>query len=219
MDVCNASCTSAPGRYAGRTVLAIGAHPDDVEVTIGGTVARWSRSHCRVVIAIVSIPSNYSTRRREAERAAAILGCELRILAEGTRRIEEMPAYELVRLLDGQVRELSPAAVLVHGPAEFHRDHLLVHRAAVSSQRLQQFDCFSYHPGYCRPVPVDFRPRAYVDITDTIELKMAAIDAHVSQFAARRIAIDIYRDIARLSGWHIGVPYAEGLDIERMLIG
>ena len=182
-------------------------------------MARWSHADCRVVIAIVSIPGDYATRLREAESAAAILGCELRVLVEGKgKRIEEMRTYELVRLLDEQVKELSPAAVLVHGASELHRDHLLVHDAAVSSQRLQQFDCFSYHPSYCRPVPVSFHPSVYVDITETIDVKMAAIDAHASQFAARSIGIDVYRDIARLNGWRVGVPYAEGLEIERMLI-
>lgn len=204
--------------YAGRTVLAIGAHPDDAELAVGGTLARWSHGRCRVVIAVVSVPGNYAVRRREAERAAHILGCELRVLVDGCRRIEDLKSYELVRLLDEQVRELAPAAVLAHGKSDFHRDHQLVHDAAVCSQRLRHFDCFSYQPNFCRPVPVSFSPHVFVDVTGTIETKMAAIAAHESQFSARGIETEIYREAAHLRGMTVGVAYAEGLEIERMLI-
>ena len=206
-------------RYAGATVLAVGAHADDVELAVGGTMARLRRAGARVVMAVVSLPGDYKARLREAERAADILGCELRVLmADGARRIEDLKSYELVAMIDREVKELAPAAMLTHGPSEFHRDHVLVHEACVSSQRLRYFDFFTYHPNFCRPVPVPFHPRAYVDITDTIETKMRAIAAHQSQFKCRGLGIDIYRDMARLNGRMVGVQYAEGLDVGRMLL-
>ena len=209
---------SIVARYAGATVLALGAHPDDLELAVGGTLARLRGAGARVVMAVVSVPGDHAVRRKEAERAAEILGCELRILIDGCKRIEDLKNYELVSMIDSQVKELSPAAVLAHGAAEFHRDHVMVHEAAVASQRLQFFDFFTYHPNFCRPVPVPFHPRAYVDISDTIDAKMKAIEAHGSQFACRGIDTGIYRDIARLNGRMVGVQYAEGLDVGRMLI-
>ncbi|MEA3195190.1 MAG: N-acetylglucosamine malate deacetylase 1 [Betaproteobacteria bacterium] len=207
-------------RYKDQTVLAIGAHPDDIELAIGGTLARMKKEGANVVMAVVSIPGDYETRRAEAEEAAAILGCELRILIDGgtTRRIEDMKTYELVKILDQVVKETQPAAVLTHGASEFHRDHVLVYNAALSTQRLRYFDFFSYHPNFCRPVPMPFHPRAYVDISSTIEAKMDAIAAHRSQFGNRGLPIDIYRDIARMNGRMVGVQYAEGLDVSRMLL-
>jgi len=209
-----------PARYKDCTVLAIGAHPDDLELAIGGTLAKLQKSGARVVMAVVSVPGDYAVRRREAEQAAAILGCELRVLVDGgaPKRIEDMKTYELVKVLDGVVKELSPAAVLTHGPSEFHHDHVLVYDAAIATQRLRYFDFFSYHPNFCRPVPVQFHPRAYVDISDTIEAKMEAIAVHQSQFGNRGLPIDIYRDIARMNGRIVGVQYAEGLDVGRMLL-
>ena len=207
-------------RYKDRTVLAIGAHPDDLELAIGGTLAKLRKSGARVVMAVVSIPADYDARRREAEQAAEILGCELRILIDGgaTKRIEDMKTYELVKVLDEVVKDTQPAAVLTHGSSEFHRDHVLVYDAAIATQRLRYFDFFSYHPNFCRPVPVQFHPRAYVDISDTIETKMAAIAVHRSQFGNRGLPIDIYRDIARMNGRIVGAQYAEGLDVGRMLL-
>jgi LmbE family N-acetylglucosaminyl deacetylase len=205
--------------YSGKTVVAIGAHADDVELAVGGTIARLRRGGSRVVMVVLSLPGDAKVRRREAEKAAEILGCELRVLMDdGKRRIEDLKSYELVAMIDREVRELEPAAMLTHGPSEFHRDHVLVHEACVSSQRLRYFDFLTYQPNFCRPVPVAFHPKAYVDITDTIETKMRAIEAHQSQFKCRGLDTEIYRDIARMNGRMVGVKYAEGLDLGRMLL-
>jgi len=209
---------SFPARYTGRTVLALGAHPDDLELGVGGTLAALSRGGARVVMAICSVPGDFATRSAEAKCAAALLGCELRVLMEdGSRRIEDLKAYQLVGMLDELVRELGPSALLTHGPSDFHRDHVAVYHAAVSAQRLSQFDFYSYQPTMCRPVPVPFQPRAYVDISETMEIKLRAIAAHPSQFGARGITFELYQDIARLTGRLCGVQYAEGLDINRMV--
>ena len=207
------------GRYFGRTVLAIGAHPDDLELAIGGTLARLARNGARVVMAVVSIPTDYDVRRAEALRSAQILGCELRFLIEdGCRRIDDIKNYQLVGLLDRAVRDLEPAAVFTHSACEFHRDHVAVHNACLSTQRLKNFDFFHFNPTMTRAVPVAFHPRAYVDVTETIELKMQAIEAHASQFGARGLDTELFRDVARLNGRMAGVKYAEGLDVGRMLI-
>jgi N-acetylglucosamine malate deacetylase 1 len=206
-------------KYQNQTVLAVGAHPDDLELAVGGTLARLARNGARVVMAIVSIPTEFDRRREEAQRAAEILGCELRFLVEdGCRRIDDIKTYHLVTLIDAAVHDLEPAAVMTHSASEFHRDHVAVHNACVSSQRLKPFDFFHFNPTMCRPVPTPFHPRAYVDVSDTMDLKMKAIEAHASQFGSRGLDTELYRDIARLNGRMVGVKYAEGLDVGRMLL-
>jgi LmbE family N-acetylglucosaminyl deacetylase len=210
---------SLASRYGGRTVLAIGAHPDDLELAIGGTLARMARESAHVVMAVVAIPAEYERREAEAREAAAILGCELRILvANGCARADEMKNHELVGMLDALVRDLQPAAVLTHSASEFHRDHIAVHNACLSTQRLKPFDLFHFGPTMTRAVPVAFHPRVYIDVTSTIDTKMQAIQAHASQFGARGLEAEMYRDLARLNGRMVGVKYAEGLDIGRMLL-
>jgi len=214
-----ARSVSLASRYGGRTVLAIGAHPDDLELAIGGTLARLARESSRVVMAVVSIPADFDTRRAEARQAAAILGCELRLLVEsGCCRIDDMKSYQLVGMLDALVRELQPAAVLTHSACEFHRDHIAVHNACLSTQRLKPFDFFHFSPTMTRAVPIPFHPRAYIDVSDTIELKMKAIEAHLTQFGGRGLDSEMYRDLARLNGRMVGVKYAEGVDVSRMLL-
>ena len=216
--VARKAARSFAARYAGRTVLAIGAHPDDIELGVGATVALLSASGARVVMAVCSVPTDYERRRAEALAAADILGCELRILMDGgSRRIEDVKTYQLVGMIDDLVREVQPAAMLTHGCTDFHGDHVLVHHASVPSQRLHDFDFYCYLPTMVRPVPVPFQPRAYIDISHTIGRKIDAIAAHPSQFSARGFTFELYRDIARLAGRMCGVQYAEGLDVNRLV--
>ena len=210
---------SLAARYAGQTVLAIGAHPDDLEIGIGGTLAKMQRNGARVIMCVASIPKDYDVRLEEAKRGAEILGCELKLLMDdGPKRIEDIKTCELVGLLDGVIRDYRPAAVLTHSSKDFHNDHLLIYNACLPTQRLAYFDFFSYHPTNCRPVPIAFHPTAYVDVSDTIDAKMHAITAHASQFGGRGLDTEMYREFAHVQGRMIGVPYAEGLDVMRMIL-
>ena len=131
-----AAVTPLAARYAGQTVLAIGAHPDDLELAVGGTLARLSRHAARVVMAVVSIPAT-SNAAGGGEAGGRILGCELRVLSQGCSRIDDIKSYQLVGMLDALVHEFKPAAVMTHSANEFHRDHVAVHNACYSTQRLQ----------------------------------------------------------------------------------
>jgi LmbE family N-acetylglucosaminyl deacetylase len=210
---------SIASRYSGKTVVALGAHPDDLEIGIGGTLAKLRIAGAHVVMCVASIPKDYEVRLVEAKRGAEILGCELRILMDGgPKRIEDVKTCDLVGMLDELIREYKPAAVLTHSSADFHNDHLLIYNACLPTQRLAYFDFFSYHPTNCRPVPISFHPNVYVDISDTIDAKMHAISAHGSQFGGRGLDTEMYREFAHVQGRMIGCTYAEGLDVQRMLL-
>jgi LmbE family N-acetylglucosaminyl deacetylase len=210
---------SLASRYAGQTVLAIGAHPDDLEIGIGGMLAKLQLIGARVIMCVASIPKDFEVRYEEAKRGAEILGCELKVLVDDKpTRLEDVKTCDLVGMLDGLIREYKPAALLTHSSVDFHNDHLLVYNACLPTQRLAHFDFFSYHPTNCRPVPIPFHPKIYVDVTETIDAKMHAITAHASQFGGRGLDTEMYREFAHVQGRIIGVPYAEGLDVVRMVL-
>lgn len=206
-------------KYAGTTVLAVGAHPDDIELGIGGTLLRLSRAGARVVMVVVSIPSNLRSRRSEAIQAAKILGCEVRFLTPNRcSRVEDLKTHQLVGMIDGLVKELKPAAMFTHCLANLHLDHKLTYDACMASQRLRYFDIFCYCPTTCHNVNIAFSPHAYIDISDTIEAKMRAIQAHSSQFDARGLKTEHYREADNHKGRFVGVDYAEGVEIVRMMV-
>jgi LmbE family N-acetylglucosaminyl deacetylase len=206
-------------KYVGETVLGVGAHPDDLELGVGGTLARLSQAGARVVMAVVSVPNNLEARLAEARRGAAVLGCECRILIpDRCTRVEDMKSHQLVSLLDGMVKELAPAALLTHCLANYHADHKMVFEACLATQRLAYFDMFCYSPTSCVPVNIAFQPQAYIDISDTIELKMRSIEVHRTQFSGRGLETGFYREAAHLTGRMVGLAYAEGLEIVRLKV-
>jgi LmbE family N-acetylglucosaminyl deacetylase len=206
-------------KYSGCTVLGIGAHPDDLELGAGGTLARLSRAGARVIMVVVSIPSNLERRQQEARRAADILGCEVRFLnSRRCLRVEDFKTHELVGMIDGLINELTPDALLTHCLANFHVDHKLVYNACIASQRLHYFDLFCYGPTSVLPVNINFSPQMYIDITSTIKQKMDAIKAHGTQFKERHLGTEHYLETANRAGRLIGVDYAEGLEIIRMKV-
>jgi LmbE family N-acetylglucosaminyl deacetylase len=206
-------------KYAGKTVLAVGAHPDDLELGVGGTLKRLSEAGARVVMAIVSIPSRRESRIREATAAAKILGCEVRFLTrDRCMRVEDLKNHELVRMIDRLVEELAPAALFTHCFPNLHTDHKLVHDACMATQRLKYFDMFCFLPTSSHAINVAFNPHAYIDITGAIDAKMRAISVHSSQFSQRGLKIDHYRETCRRAGRMVGVDYAEALEVVRLRV-
>jgi len=203
-------------KYRGRTVLALGAHPDDLELGVGGTLALLANAGVHVIMGVVSVPNKYDERVKEAQRAAKILGAEVRFLFPDQQcRVEDLKTYQLVDKIDQLMHELKPAALMSHGLADFHRDHVLVYNACLAAQRLNFFDFFTYHPTSTRPCPLPFFPQVYVDISATVDLKMQSIRAHASQFGDRGLDPTPPLDVARHFGRMAGVEFAEGLEVVR----
>jgi LmbE family N-acetylglucosaminyl deacetylase len=207
-------------RYKGRKVLVVGAHPDDIELGAGGTVARLAAEGAEVTMVVVCTPNHLAARNAEATKAAAILDARIEFLfPEKEMRVEDVKTYELIDRVDRLMRAHDPAVVLTHALSNFHHDHVLVHKACVAAQRLHFFDMLCFYPTSCHPVTTPFHPQAYVDITATIARKMAAINEHVTQFGCRGLTTDHYVTVAREYGRLSGVEYAEGLEVSRLNFG
>lgn len=205
-------------RYSGSCVVAVGAHPDDLEAGAGGTLARLSRAGARVVAAVLSVPNQPEVRSREARIAAELLGCELRLVTADGRHVEDVKTYEAVSALDGLVNELRPQLMITHASCDHHLDHLLASRASLATMRLGAFDVWRFatavHAPQCQP----FVPTLFVDITATVELKMQALEAHQSQYKRRGRETTLFREAARHHGARIGVAYAEAFEVARLVL-
>jgi bacillithiol biosynthesis deacetylase BshB1 len=174
-------------------VLAIGAHPDDVELGCGGTVAKLAKAGRSVGILNLTrgeagTRGTPEQRRGEAEEAARALGVvELRFLDCGDGSLRSGPAEE--DALIEALRELRPDLVLSPTPYDRHPDHIRAHA-------LVQACCFysglaargmKTHPTH-RPAAVfsymqhdSFTPAFVVDVTDSWDDKLASLAAHRSQ--------------------------------------
>lgn len=191
-----------------QTVLAIGAHPDDIEIFMGGTFLLLGRAGFELHYMTIANGSGGTTtldtatiatrRREEARRAAA--------RAKATFHESLVNDLEIVydrRLLSrvaSVVREVAPAVLLVHAPDCYVVDHVNASRLAVSAafgRNMRNFlvdpprpailaDVTVYHaqPHLNRDQLRRFvRPELYVDITSVLDEKLAMIGEHESQGA------------------------------------
>jgi len=198
-------------------VLAVGAHPDDLEVGAGGLLARLTERGARVTAAVVSLPTLVAQRAAEARRGAAILGVELALLNETeARRVEDVPMHQLVAQLDTLVNDVRPDIVITHSAHDLHWDHGLVNRATISSLRRWPCNVLAYLSSYEMNVQVSARAvgPCFADITSTIDRKLEAIAAHRSQLP--KLEIESTRDLARAMGRLAGVDYAESYEVLRL---
>lgn len=172
-------------------VLAIGSHPDDVELGCGGTLALLSGQGLKVGILHLTrgeagTRGTVVERRSEAEEAAHTLGASvLEFMDCGDGRLchGEEQEDELI----SHLRRWRPELVLAPAPADRHPDHGRAHRLVEDS---------SYYAGLARrgsgephrPAAVfsymqhdPFEPSFIVDVTATWEVKLAALAAYGSQ--------------------------------------
>jgi LmbE family N-acetylglucosaminyl deacetylase len=198
-----------------RRAIAFGAHPDDVEVGAGGLVAKLTNAGAQVAIVVASIPNQYAVRRAEAIASAAKLGASL-VLPPGDEtggRVEDVPTSALVARFERELVAVDPDLVLVHGAHDCHHDHVAVHRAVLAALRRTRCDILAYAtslPAGVSPPP----PTCVVDISTTIDRKLAAIAEHRSQFQPD--FPEKRRDIHRALGITHGVPFAEIYEVLRI---
>jgi len=214
-------------------LLAIAAHPDDVELTCGGTLIKMSQRGYKVGILDLTEGEMGSRgtpeiRRREAARAARILGVHHRAnLGLPDARLEVNEKYKLA--VARKIRELRPRTVILPYWEGRHPDHYIAGRLAyegcflaglkrlpLSGEAFRPFKVL-YSTVYARSV----RPTFVVDISRQFERRRRAILAYASQFRPpkrpRRSTVHLPLDdleqevhlIARYYGQMIGVQYAE----------
>jgi N-acetylglucosamine malate deacetylase 1 len=197
-------------------IVAFGAHPDDIEVGAGGTVARLARAGASVSMVVVCVPAQVDERLSEAKKGAEILGAKSRVLFARQSRVEDIPMYELVRAMDDVVRDTQPDLVLVHSASDLHWDHGLVNRAAISALRRTPSNLLAFTSSYELNAQSRAMGQCFVDVSQTIGSKMAAISAHVTQLS--KLDLEGVRDLARAMGRISGVTYAEVFEVLRMRI-
>ncbi len=189
-------------------VIAVGAHPDDVEVGIGGTIARMCRQGYRV--GIVDLTDGEPTpgcpspevRLAEAQRAAEILGVEFRMILDlPNRRLFD--CYEARIKLASVLRRFRPRLVIgIFGKTPMaspdHWQASQITDAAVFYARLSKWDAeFEGHPVHTIErqlwytlslnTPAKLEEGAFVsDISDTLETKLEAIRAYKTQFPPQK---------------------------------
>lgn len=205
---------ASEARRAGRRrVLAVGAHPDDIEIGAGATLGRHAAQGDLVTFLTVSagnVGGDAGLRREESAEAAYRLGVEL-VLGdlEDTRIPQNGPTIDLVESVVADVR---PDIVYVHSVHDVHQDHRAVHGATlVAAREVPRVLCYQ-----SPSASIDFRPSSFVSIDDHLSAKLAAIAAFESQTAIRDyLDFDVITSTARYWGRFAHTAYAEPFEVIR----
>ncbi len=194
-------------------VLVFSPHPDDAEVLMGGTIARYTQKGHDVLIVVVTIPNQKEKRIEESKKAAEVLGARTSIL--------DVDPYELafnrnlVQIFDQVMKDFPPDIIYTSWINDSHQDHVNVSKATIASARKNYCSLYMYEQAIPSGLtPYAFRPQAFVDISETMELKIKSVLAHQSQFQAFSDQwIQGILGRAAFMGFRINVKYAEAFEV------
>lgn len=224
-----------PATAADRTVLAIGAHAGDAEITTGAILTRHKRLGDRVVILHLTLgeggnpkmsPAAYGEqKRKEALAAAQALGAEA--LFGPWKDGELRDTEEAARFVANVIRQVKPTHVVTHWKASLHPDHEAAHRivnAAVLLASLEGFpSAYPRHRGLRGVYYADnwedaegFVPYLYVDVTEDLAAWKAAVTSY--EFIRGGIStfpyLEYYEALARVRGAVAGKRFAVALEVD-----
>lgn len=189
---------------SGERVLAVGAHPDDVEIGCGATLLRHRERGDAVTILTMSqgaVGGERDLRRREAVSVAVAMNAELLMADLPDTRQED--AHEMIGLIERAVAVTSPTTVYVHSKADNHQDHRAVHDATViAARRVPQLFCYqspSSRNG--------FAPTRFVPVDDFVQGKVDLLGRYRSQATRHYLESDLVVATARY--WSRQLPHAQ----------
>lgn len=165
-----------------QVVLAIGAHPDDVEIGVGGILAAHREAGNQVVILTMSRGArggDADDRQHESLAAAELLGA--RLFLEDLEDTQISAADPTVGIIERVVREVQPDIVYTHSSHDRHQDHRAVHAATSVATRNVRTVCCYQSPS----ATIDYRPTRFVPIDGFTDAKLALIDCFRSQTELR----------------------------------
>lgn len=196
-----------------KTVLAIGAHPDDVEIGCGGALLRHNSEGDRVVILTLTggeFGGRKSLRVVESENAARLIGAELFMGELRDTQVSEGP--ETIGLIESTIRAVNPTHIYTHTPNDAHQDHRNCYRATIVAAR-------NVPNVYCYQAPsttIDFRPTMFIEMGAFLEQKIQSIRAYGTQTAIRPyLKDDLITATARYWGRFSGYGMAEPMEVIR----
>lgn len=200
-------------------ILTIGAHPDDIEPQMGGTIAKLTKkAHEVLMLQFTDTGDEISEiRLEESINAANILGAKIKHLNYDQYSFKFN--RKLVQTLDNIVEEYKPDDIYSCWEYDSHQDHQTVSKIVLAASRKNNANLYFYEPIIPGGVtPYGFQINHFIDISDTIDIKIKSIEAHKSQVKKFGKAwIDAVYGRARLRGFQINTEYAEAFQIVKMI--
>jgi len=202
----------------GRSILAFGAHPDDIELGCGGSLAKLVGQGAHVRAVIFSKGSrgalDDANRDEETRSALEILGVDdVHVLDFGDTQLWRS-VDELMSVMEGHVRSLQPSRVYTMFEQDRHRDHRAVYEAsAVACRSVPQilgYETPSSYPNFC--------PTIYEEIGSLLDTKVRSVKCHASQGARLYMQEENVRAAAHFRGVQVELGPSEAFVPYKMVL-
>ncbi|HTP42169.1 MAG TPA: PIG-L deacetylase family protein [Nitrospiria bacterium] len=200
-------------------ILAIGAHPDDIEIGCGGTLIKYAEHGHRVHLMVLTggeQGGRRNTRRKEQDASARIMGA--RGIFWG--RYEDTKVSvdrRLIQQIERVINQIDPLFIFVHYGDDTHQDHRHLATCTVTATRYTRNVLF-----YEGPTTQNFTPTVFVNIDAVLDKKLRTLRAHDSQVMKTNVEgmsiLDVARSSAHFRGIQGRVRNAEGFVPLRLFI-
>ena len=201
-------------------ILAIGAHPDDIEYGCAGTLIKYRQQGHRIFLLVVTsgdVKADPKVRTAEQLDSARLMGAE-DVFFLGYEDTEITCSRKLIMDIEDVARKVSPDFGFVPYPEDTHQDHRALSQAVIPASRYIIRNVL-YYDGLSTQ---KFIPSVFVDIADVLEDKMACLEAHRSQVMNTYIQdmsiVDVARSTAHFRGIQGRVKHAEAFQPFRLFI-
>ena len=199
-------------------ILALGAHPDDIEYGCGGTFLKFARKGMDIYFMVLTkgeFGGNPETREKEQEEAMKLLG--VKKIFWGGYIDTELPSERIViTKIDEVIEEVKPDEVYVNYIEDIHQDHRMLAECTLAATRYVKRVFF-----YEDYTSINFEPDIFVDIEDVLEEKQKLIQVYSSQvdkaYPTKLDMVESVKAIANFRGFQGKVKYAEGFKAFRFL--
>jgi LmbE family N-acetylglucosaminyl deacetylase len=201
-------------------ILAIGPHPDDMEFGCGGTLIKYAQKGHDVFLLLVTKGGQGGTeevRHQEQLEAAKVIGAKDVLWGdfEDTELLGK--GNDIIHMVEAYIKNIQPDFIFVNYYEDTHQDHRTVNEAVQSATRYVRNVLF-----YEVPTTNNFIPQVFVNISETLEFKLRALEAHRSQVMKTNIEdlsiIEVARSSANFRGIQGRVRYAEAFSALRLFI-
>lgn len=199
-------------------ILAIGAHPDDIELGCGGSLAKLARAGSRIHALVLSRGGRGChagiDRSDESHRALRRLGVTEVIQQDFPDTRFPACRNDIVAAIEQACAQIAPHRVYTMCGEDHHQDHRTVHEASIIACRhIPQILC--YESPSTLP---QFAPQVFEDISAQLELKIRALREHASQGDRHYMQEDHLRCHAQFRGQQISIGPSEGFVPYRLVL-
>lgn len=200
-------------------ILALGAHPDDIEAGCGGTLIKYAENGHRIFLMVMTQGGQGgapTVRKREQAHAARLLRAE-KVFWGGYKDTEVPLGRKLIQTVEQIVKRIDPHFIFVHYHDDTHQDHRHLAMSTITATRYTKNVLF-----YEGPTTQNFAPTVFVDIEQALDRKIRSLQAHASQVRKTNIEglsiADLVRSSAHFRGIQGRVKNAEGFLPLRLFI-